>query len=78
MEFYFYIIIYFDPTSTFTVLHQALLQKYVIFVILSHIFFSPQIISFTHSLYYAASPLSSVRSMVSWTSSGISTFVIKL
>ena len=55
----------------------APVPKYVIFVILSNIFFSPQIISFTHSLY-AASPLSSLRSMLSWTSSGIITFVIKL
>ena len=77
MEFDVFIIISFDPTSTFIVLHPALHPKYVIFVILCHIFFSPQIFSLAHSLY-ATSPLSSLRSMLSWTSSGIITFVFRI
>ena len=71
------IIISFDPTSTFIVLHPAFPSKYVIFVIFCHIFSSPQFFSFTHSLY-ATSPLSSPRSMLSWKTSGIITFVITI
>ena len=55
MEFDVFIIISFYPTSTFIVFHPALHPKYVIFVILCHISLSPQILSFTHSLY-ATSP----------------------
>ena len=51
MEFDVFIIISFDPTSTFIVLHPALPPKYVIFVILCHISLSLQILFFTHSLY---------------------------
>ena len=63
MEFDVFIIISFDPTSTFIVLHPALHPKYVIFVFLCHISFSPQILSFRHFLY-ATSPYSSLRSLL--------------